>query len=239
MKDTTLRLDKLVAKCGYGSRAEARSIIRSGQVQIDGRVIKDSGFILDPYKAVVIVRGQLLNYQANHYLMLNKPAGVISARRDQLHPTVVDLLPASYKKLNLFPVGRLDKDTKGLLLLTDDGQLAHNLLAPKKRVLKTYRALIDGQITPADVTAFATGISLSDFKALPAELVDTGSGMVEVTLCEGKFHQVKRMFQARGFEVLELERITMGPLKLDENLDPGAIRPLSPSELAALLEVGK
>lgn len=239
MNDTTLRLDKLVAKCGHGSRAEARTIIRAGQVQVDGTTVKDGSFLLNPYETEVRVRGKVLNYQANHYLMLNKPAGVISASRDRLHETVLDLLPAPYKRLNLFPVGRLDKDTRGLLLLTDDGQLAHNLLAPKKRVLKTYRALIDGQITPADVAAFAAGIPLDDFTALPAELVGIGSSIVAVSLFEGKFHQVKRMFKARGFVVLDLERVAMGPLRLDENLAPGAVRPLSPTELEALWTVTK
>jgi len=236
---TKMRLDKLVAKCGLGSRAQARELIRSGQVLVNGLPVKDGGLTLDPLGATVTVAGKELNYCEFHYLMLNKPAGVISATRDTLHATVLELLPREYQHLKLFPVGRLDRDAQGLLLLTDDGQLAHNLLAPKKQVPKIYRALVQGWVGQEDKEAFARGIALSDFTTLPARLdilAAAGQSQVEVTICEGKFHQVKRMFHALGKEVLALKRIAMGPLTLDAGLAPGEVRELTAEELNLLRE---
>ena len=236
---TKMRLDKFAAKCGLGSRAEARALIRSGQVLVDGLPVKDGSLILDPLAAKVTVAGKELIYKEFHYLMLNKPAGVISATQDGLHATVLDLLPRPYRHLKLFPVSRLDRDTQGLLLLTDDGQLAHNLLAPKKQVPKTYLALIRGCVGKEDKEAFARGVVLSDFTTLPAELTVLAAAdqsQVEVTICEGKFHQVKRMFHALGKEVLALKRIAMGPLTLDAKLAPGEARELTGEELSLLRE---
>lgn len=238
-KVTKMRLDKFAAKCGLGSRAQVRALIRSGQVLVDGLPVKDGGLNLDPLAAKVTVDGKELIYKEYHYLMLNKPAGVISATRDGLHATVLELLPQGYRHLKLFPVGRLDRDTQGLLLLTDDGQLAHNLLAPKKQVPKTYQALIQGCVGREDIEAFARGIALSDFTTLPAKLTVLAAAdqsQVEVTICEGKFHQVKRMFHALGKEVLALKRIAMGPLTLDAGLAPGEARELTQEELDRLRE---
>lgn len=239
---SSLRLDKLVAKCGFGSRAQARALIRSGLVHVDGEPVRDGGILIDPCTTEVKVAGQTLNYSEYHYYMLNKPAGVLSATRDSRQPTVIELLPKTMAGLKLFPVGRLDKDTRGLLLLTNDGNLAHGLLAPKKGIPKIYRALIDGMVGKADVAAFAAGIPLADFTALPADLTVLTPGtqtQVQVTLFEGKFHQVKRMFRARGFTVLDLERVAMGPIKLDPLLSPGKFRPLTKTEQVSLQEAIK
>lgn len=234
-----MRLDKFLAKTGLGSRTEVRKLIRSGQVTVDGVVIKDGSFTLNPQAAKVTASGTELEYREYHYLMLNKPLGVISATEDKLHATVLELLPPTFQHLKLFPVGRLDKDTQGLLLLTDDGQLTHNLLAPKKHVPKTYLALVQGLVDKADQEAFAKGIPLSDFVTLPArlEILEAGpQSQVEVTIYEGKFHQVKRMFHAVGKEVLALTRIRFGPLSLDAKLAPGDSRELTPEELTLLQE---
>jgi 16S rRNA pseudouridine516 synthase len=234
-----MRLDKYLAKCGQGTRTEVKKLIRAGQVKVDGLVCKDPGFILDAETARVFLGEQHLRYQEYHYLMLNKPAGVISATRDRLHPTVLDLLPPEYLHLDLFPVGRLDKDTEGLLLLSDDGILAHRLLAPKRHVPKRYRARVRGCVDEGDVQRFAAGLDLGDFTTLPAQLDILTAGdesLVEVTIYEGKYHQVKRMFLAVGKEVLHLQRVAMGGLALDPNLPPGQVRELTPAELDLLEE---
>lgn len=234
-----MRLDKFLAKCGLGSRTQVKNLIRSGQVQVDGLPAADCSLSLNPHTAQVTVAGKTVEYSEFHYLMLNKPAGTVSATRDNLHDTVLDLLPGQYRHLKLFPVGRLDRDTQGLLLLTNDGQLAHRLLAPKKQVPKTYHALIQGQVSDADKEAFAKGIALSDFTTLPAKLSVISAddqSQVEVTICEGKFHQIKRMFHALGKDVLTLKRIAMGPLTLDASLAPGEVRELTEEELALLRE---
>lgn len=232
-----MRLDKYLAKCGLGTRTEVKNLIRSGQVSVNGVQAKDAGLIVDPDTATIEAEGALLEYSEFHYLMLNKPAGVISATRDRLHSTVLGLLPAQFQHLDLFPVGRLDKDTEGLLLLTDDGQLAHRLLSPRKHVPKTYLARVQGAVDTADIDRFARGIDLEDFTTMPAQLKVLESGpesLTQVTIYEGKFHQVKRMFKAVGKEVLFLQRIAMGALSLDPNLKPGAIRELTADELAEL-----
>jgi len=232
-----MRLDKYLAKCGLGTRTEVRGIIRAGAVAVDGKAAKDPSLNIESGIAAVTVDGSPLTYSEYHYFMLNKPAGVISATRDRLHSTVLDLMPPEYLHLDLFPVGRLDKDTEGLLLITDDGQLGHRLLSPRKHVPKTYRAIIDGPVDGKDIDQFARGIQLSDFTTLPArlEIVEAGPQcLVEITIYEGKFHQVKRMFHAVGKEVLHLKRIAMGSLLLDQDLAPGEIRQLRPAELDLL-----
>lgn len=236
---TRMRLDKYLAKCGLGSRADARKLIRSGQVAVAGVRVKDCGHILNPHTAAVTHAGQPLRYQEFCYLLLNKPAGFISASRDGRQATVLDLLPQRYRRLGLFPVGRLDKDSQGLLLLTNDGQLAHSLLAPKRRTPKTYRVRVSGRVGERERQAFAQGIDLSDFTALPATLVVLKAGeesLVDVTLHEGKYHQVKRMFHALGNEVLSLTRTSMGPLTLPADLALGSARELTAAELALLEE---
>ncbi|HZJ82757.1 MAG TPA: pseudouridine synthase [Clostridia bacterium] len=233
-----MRLDRYLSNSGVGSRKQVKAIIKNGVVSVDNRIIKDSGSLVNPFKSQVMIEGEPIVYKEFYYLMLNKPAGVISSTRDTLHETVIDLLPAQYHHVDLFPVGRLDKDTEGLLLLTNDGQLAHSLLSPRKRIPKTYYATIKGKVTNKDVEIFEKGIELEeDFITLPAKLSIIESGDVSeihVTIYEGKFHQVKRMFKAVDKEVIYLKRINMGNLALDEDLAPGEIRELSTNELASL-----
>ncbi len=233
-----MRLDRFLSNSGIGSRKEVKAIIKDGRVSVDDIIIKDAGYIIDPYASPVLVDGEAIVYQEFYYLMLNKPAGTISATRDGLHETVVDLLPDKYSHLKLFPVGRLDKDTEGLLLLTNDGKLAHNLLSPRKLVPKTYYAVIEGKVTIEDVAIFERGIKLDeDFTTLPAKLSIIESAPrseVYVTIYEGKYHQVKRMFEAVGKKVVYLKRIGMGNLILDEKLAPGQVRELSQKELRLL-----
>ena len=185
--------------------------------------------------AAVCLRGQPLRYQTYHYYMLHKPAGVLTATEDRRQPTVLDLLPAEYRRIGVAPVGRLDKDTTGLLLLTDDGELAHRLLSPKYHVDKRYLARVDGPLSQADVDAFASGITLSDgTECLPAGLELLPENRCIVTLRQGKFHQVKRMLASRGAPVITLHRLSMGTLSLPEDLLPGRWRPLTAEETAAL-----
>lgn len=236
---TKMRLDKFLAKCGQGTRSEVKKLIWAGQVTVKGEVIKDPSYIIDADTAQVVVQGQCLRYQEHYYFMLNKPPGVISATRDRLHPTVLGLLPPKYQHLDLFPVGRLDKDTQGLMLLSDDGILAHRLLAPKRRVPKTYRANVQGEVNEQDIERFAQGIELKDFTTLPAQLQVLSAGeksQIEVTIYEGKFHQVKRMFHALGKEVLLLQRIAFAGLVLDPELPLGQVRELTSAELELLGE---
>lgn len=232
-----MRLDKFLSNSGLGSRKEVKAIIKAGRVTVNDSIISNSGHIIGA-DSQVMVDGEAIVYKEFYYLMLNKPAEVISATRDNLHETVVDLLPLQYHHLDLFPVGRLDIDTEGLLLLTNDGQLAHSLLSPRRRVPKTYYAEIEGQVTPEDIEAFKKGIAIDhDFTTLPAKLAILESShisKIEVTIFEGKYHQVKRMFQAVGKNVIYLKRISMGTLELDKNLAPGQVRELSEDEIDLL-----
>ncbi|PYI56477.1 pseudouridine synthase [Paenibacillus flagellatus] len=237
------RIDKLLAHMGFGTRSEIRRIVKQGAVQVDGATVKDSGLQVDPEAAAITVEGRRVEYREYVYLMLNKPQGVVSATEDSRDRTVVDLLAAEYAHFEPFPVGRLDKDTEGLLLLTNDGKLAHNLLSPRKHVPKTYFAEVEGKVDAADAAAFEKGVELDDgYVTMPAKLVvlkegDPAEGRVskiELTIMEGKFHQVKRMFQAVGKKVVFLKRIAMGPLLLDEHLPPGSYRELTEEELELL-----
>lgn len=233
-----MRIDKLLANRGFGSRKEVKGLLKSGAVKIDGVQVKDSSKHVDVEKDTVTVHGEVIEYKEFIYLMLNKPQGVISATEDHLHDTVLDLLEMEDVVYNPFPVGRLDKDTEGLLLLTNDGQLAHQLLSPKKHVPKTYFAIIDGQVTEADIQAFKDGVVLDDsYQTMPADLTIISSGLrseIEVTIKEGKFHQVKRMFEAVDKRVIYLKRIQMGPLPLDETLELGEYRELTDEEILLL-----
>lgn len=223
---------------GYGTRKEVKKLLKAGVVKVDGMTVKDAKTHVDPKKQIVTVWGEEVEYKPFIYLMMNKPKGVISATEDAVEETVVDLLEEEDRIFDPFPVGRLDKDTEGLLLLTNDGQLAHQLLSPKKHVPKTYEAIIDGEVTEEDVVAFRRGIVLDDgYETKPAELVIIRSGLrsdVQVTITEGKFHQIKRMFQAVGKRVVYLKRIQMGPIPLDETLEPGEYRELTDEEIALL-----
>ena len=233
-----MRLDKLLANMGFGSRKEVKALLKQKAVTVDGVVVKDSAMHVDPVKQNVSVFGDRVEYVEFIYLMMNKPPGVISATEDRHDETVIDLLEAEDRLFEPFPVGRLDKDTEGLLLITNDGQLAHNLLSPKKHVPKVYYAQIDGVVTEEDIEAFKAGVTLDDgYVTKPGELVILKSGEqseIELMIQEGKFHQVKRMFEAVGKKVTYLKRLSMGSLKLDETLELGEYRELTEEELEAL-----
>lgn len=232
-----MRLDKLLALQGLGSRSEVRALLRAGRVRVDGRLATDGAMHVDEKAAAVLLDGEALAYEASLHLMLNKPAGVVTAAKDERHPTVLSLLPKKAAAMGCMPVGRLDLDTEGLLLCTTDGALAHRLLSPKRHVDKRYHATLDLPLDDADVQAFAHGIALSDFTAMPASLEILADGHAAiVTVQEGKFHQVKRMFAARGKQVLSLRRIAFAGIALDETLAPGAWRRLTGAEHARLLE---
>ena len=231
------RLDKIIAACGAASRREVKTLVRQGRVLVDGALASSAEMKVDEAKAVITVDGTALQYSKFVYVLLHKPAGVLSATEDKRQETVLDLLPEAYRKRGLAPVGRLDKDTEGLLLLTDDGELTHRLLSPKYHVDKVYYARVDGTPDESDCAAFAQGIALSDFTCLPAQLTLMGEGECRVTVQEGKFHQVKRMLASRGKPVTYLKRLSMGPLQLDESLLPGQWRLLENEEVLALKEV--
>lgn len=229
------RLDKVLGETGRWSRKEARGLIRRGLVTVDGATVRQPEHKVDPETAAVTVEGQALHWQRLAYLMLNKPAGVLTATEDRAQKTVLDLLPECYRRQGIAPVGRLDKDTEGLLLLTNDGELAHRLTSPRYHVEKVYLAAVDGTVDGQDVAAFAAGLTLGDgTRCLPAELEPLEPGRCRVTLREGKYHQVKRMLAACGKPVTALERVSMGPLQLDRKLPRGGYRPLTPEEIADL-----
>lgn len=233
-----LRLDKLLTDTGRWSRSEARALIRQGRLVLNGVCVSKSEVKADPEQDEILVDGQPVLWTAHTYLMLYKPAGYLSATEDRTAPTVLDLVPQALRRPGLAPVGRLDKDTTGLLLLSDDGALAHALLSPRHHVDKVYLARVDGIGTQADCAAFAAGITLQDgTRCMPAQLELLEPGVCRVTVQEGRFHQVKRMLAARGLPVLKLKRLSMGPLQLDESLAPGELRPLTPGEVEALRHV--
>lgn len=233
-----MRIDKLLANMGVGSRKELKTAIRKGAVTVNDLVVRDPGKHVDPEADQIHFRGQQIIYKEYVYLIMHKPAGVISATEDTYHETVIDLLPEEYRIFAPFPVGRLDIDTEGLLVLTNDGQLSHQLLSPKKHVDKTYFARIDQPVTKVDREIFSKGVVLDDgYKTLPAwlEVLDApGRNEVHITIQEGKFHQVKRMFQAVDKQVEYLKRISMGGLRLDKKLEIGQVRELTQEELHLL-----
>lgn len=229
------RLDKLLAGTGKWSRREVKALVRQGLVRVDGRLAASAEDKLDPAATVITVAGETISLCRFTYVMLHKPAGVLTATEDRKQPTVLDLLPPELRRIGLAPVGRLDKDTEGLLLLTNDGELAHRLLSPKYHVDKRYFARVDGELSAADMEAFARGMTLGDgLECLPAGLEVLPDRVCIVTLREGKFHQVKRMLAARGAPVLYLKRLSMGPLTLDDSLAAGAYRLLRAEEILAL-----
>lgn len=232
------RLDKLLAGTGKWSRREVKALVRQGLVRVDDRLAASAEDKLDPAAAIVTVAGETISLCRFTYVMLHKPAGVLTATEDRKQPTVLDLLPPELRRIGLAPVGRLDKDTEGLLLLTNDGELAHRLLSPKYHVDKRYLARVDGELSAADTEAFARGMTLGDgLECLPAGLEVLPDRVCIVTLREGKFHQVKRMLAARGAPVLYLKRLSMGPLTLDDSLAAGAYRLLRAEEISALYRV--
>lgn len=233
----TVRLDKYLTDMGVGTRSEVKTYIRKGRVQVDGQVVKEPDIKISTTDAQVLVDNNILQYEEFVYYMINKPAGVVSATMDNLCTTVVELVKEANNK-DIFPVGRLDKDTEGLLLITNDGELSHQLLSPRKHVAKVYYAKVKGYVTREDIQLFEKGIKINDeFTTLPSTLNIIKSDEIsdiELTIYEGKFHQVKRMFLAVGKEVIYLKRMSMGNLILDEALAPGEYRRLTQEEIDSL-----
>lgn len=230
------RMDKLLASTGLWSRKEVKELVRRGRVQVNGAVLDRVEDKADPDQDEIRVDGEVVDCSPYVYIMMNKPEGLLSATTDKKQKTVLDLLPEHLRRRGLFPVGRLDKDTVGFILLTDDGPMGHELLSPKKHVDKVYYARVDGRIDETDVAALAQGLVLEDgLHCLPADLAPVGDASeCRITLREGKYHQVKRMLAARGKPVTFLKRLSMGPLTLDEGLLPGEWRFLTREELLAL-----
>jgi 16S rRNA pseudouridine516 synthase len=236
-----LRIDKMLSNVGLGSRKQIKQDAKQGLIKVNDVIEKDSSKIINTDIDVVKYKGEIVSYVQYIYLMMNKPKGVVSATEDNYDKTVIDLLSDEDKFYEPFPVGRLDKDTEGLLLITNDGKLAHDLLSPKKHVDKTYYAEVEEEVTDDDVKAFAEGVILTNenYKALPAKLEIIKSGYPStcyVTIKEGKFHQVKRMFNAVNNEVIYLKRLSMGPINLDESLKLGEYRHLTEQELRLLIQ---
>lgn len=270
----TIRLDKMLGNLGYGTRSSIKQWVKQGAVRVNGEVVKDHGRQIRPNDDTVVLNGETIRYRDTVYVLLHKPAGVVSATEDMRDRTVIDLLDEEITVLSPFPVGRLDKDTEGLLLITNDGKLSHELLSPRKHVPKTYRALVAGAVGQEDAEAFERGVELDDgYVTMPAQLEVLASlsaaagdsegqkkadkpeaaaemsavldfapsgpnatplSWIELTIHEGKFHQVKRMFEAVGKKVLYLRRVAMGPLKLDPGLAPGDWRELTEDEIDSL-----
>ena len=229
-----LRLDRWLVTLGVGSRSEVQKLVKKGGVKVNGMPVKDPGMQVDEKSAALTVNGVPLDGRLTRHVMLHKPAGLLTAARDKKQPTVMDLLPEVYGTIGCMPVGRLDKDTTGLLFLTTDGELNHRLLSPGRHVDKTYLAEVDGTLDDSHVAAFAEGLHLSDFEAQPARLEIIEPNVGRVTVHEGKFHQIKRMFSAVGCEVVKLHRETFGSLALDSSLSEGEWRELTEDELNAL-----
>ncbi|MBQ2952343.1 MAG: rRNA pseudouridine synthase [Clostridia bacterium] len=235
-----LRLDRWLVTLGTGSRSEVQKLIRKGGVKVNGAIVTDPGKQVDERTAQLTVQGAAVDGRLVRHVMLHKPAGLLTAARDKKQPTVMDLLPDVYGAIGCMPVGRLDKDTTGLLLLTTDGEMNHRLLAPGRHVDKTYRATVDGALGQEHIAAFAAGMHIPAdgkepaFDALPAELTLEAPDVAVLTIREGKFHQVKRMFRAVGREVVQLHRLSFGALTLPDDLPEGSWRELTEDEIAAL-----
>ncbi|MBZ4298405.1 rRNA pseudouridine synthase [Streptococcus pneumoniae] len=235
-----MRLDKFLVACAVGSRTEVKNLLKAGRVTVNGKKEKSAKLQIDEKIDEIRFDGQVLEYEEFVYYMMNKPKGVISATEDPKHRTVLDLLDDLARSKEIFPVGRLDIDTHGLLLLTNNGQLAHVLLSPKRHVDKTYQAQVKGIMTQEDVETFIKGIPLKDFTCQPARLeilstdAEKNQSQIRVTIAEGKFHQIKRMVGYCGKEVVDLQRLTMGTLVLDENLERGEWPRLTKEELEIL-----
>lgn len=227
------RLDKILSNGGLGTRKEVKKLIKYGIVKVDGKIATSADMKIDPDKCEITVNGEKLVYKEFVYLMLNKPDGYVSATEDNVYPTVTELVPEEYWHFNVFPVGRLDVDTEGLLILTNDGKFAHNVTSPKKHIPKKYFVIPEKPITNEDKKVFASGMDLGDFTAMPANLEECEDGCY-VTISEGKFHQVKRMFEKINNSVKYLKRVQIGSLLLDEDLNLGEIKELSEGEIELL-----
>ncbi len=232
-----MRLDRFMQNAGVCSRKEAKKIICSGKITVNGEICLNFQQKIDENKDVIHMSGKLVEYEKFIYIMMNKPSGYVSATEDKREKTVIDLLPEGLKNRELFPVGRLDKDTTGLLILTNDGDFSHRALSPKKKVFKKYFVGIEEALEKVDIDAFSSGIDIGDYKCLPAvlEIIDKcPPAKAYVSICEGKFHQVKRMFKSLGKNVISLERVAFGEVLLDRNLLPGEFRRLTEIELEML-----
>ncbi len=237
-----MRLDRFLCEAGFGTRSQVKELVRKGQVTVNGLEAKNPEQKIEEGKDAVVCRGRAVEYKKFEYFMLHKPAGTVSATKDKRQKTVLDLFEGEASLNGLFPVGRLDKDTEGLLLLTNDGELAHGLLSPKRHVDKVYFARVEGTVGQVQVERFAQGVEIGEKRpTLPAKLEILESGEiseVRITICEGKHHQIKRMFEAVGCRVLYLKRLSMGPIMLDARLRPGEYRPLTEEEIQKLT-IGK
>jgi 16S rRNA pseudouridine516 synthase len=240
MKKKSQRLDKVLSHVGIGTRKEIKKLVKAGRVRVNDEPATNPGMHVFPFEDQIEVDHQPILYREHIYLMMNKPQGVLSATEDAFQEVVTDLLEPEHRVFSPFPVGRLDKDTEGLLLMTSDGKLAHQLLSPKNHIPKVYVAAIEGEVTENDIHAFQTGITLEDgYTTMPGDLHILHAGpqsTVEITIYEGKFHQIKRMFRALGKKVLNLKRIRMGSLELDPDLAPGEYRELTTGELNKLIK---
>lgn len=241
-----LRVDKVLANLGYGSRKDIKKLCKDGLVKIDGEVINNSAYKFDPETSDITIGNEEIMYREYIYLMMNKPQGIVSATYDNLHQTVIDIIVDEFRALEPFPVGRLDKDTEGLMLISNDGKLSHRLLSPRRKIPKTYYAEVEGMVTQQDIEEFEKGVYIKDdeedYKTLPAQLKILSSGeisKVELTIVEGKFHQVKRMFLAVGKQVVYLKRLSIATLTLDDNLELGEYRELTQEELSELKDSSK
>lgn len=230
-----LRIDKILSSQNIASRKEIKMLIKQGRIKVNGQVVLKPEDKFDPESCEIVLDDKPVLYKKFIYIMLNKPKGVVSASRDTREKTVLDLLPEEFMRRDLFPVGRLDRNTEGLLIITDDGDFSHRLLAPKSHVNKLYEAVVDRKLTEADIEKFRNGVSEGGDDFLPADMKIIGENIALVEICEGKFHQVKRMFHAVGAEVIELKRLRIGGLVLDKNLLPGESRELSAEEIEVAL----
>ncbi len=233
------RIDKIIASQGQYSRSEVKKLVKDGRVTLDGKVIKSSDVKTDPDKNDIAIDGKSIGYKKHLYIMLNKPQGVVSATEDTDHKTVIDLVPKDLRRDGLFPAGRLDGDTVGFVLITDDGDFAHRILSPKNHIMKTYHATLQRPVTDEDINAFKNGVELKDGTlCLEAQVnpIDSDKPMAEIQICEGKYHQVKRMFAALGNKVVFLKRVKMGNLSLDESLREGQCREITSEELKLIEE---
>lgn len=234
------RLDKVIASQGKYSRSEVKKLVKGGRIAVDGETVKSADMKISPEKAVITVDGEDVSYKKHIYIMLNKPQGVISASNDSSQKTVVDLVPDEFFRQGLFPAGRLDGDTRGFVLITDDGDFAHRILSPKNHILKTYHATLEKPVTDDDIVKFREGIELKDGTlCLEAQvrMIEDEPPVAEIKIHEGKYHQVKRMFAALGNRVVDLRRVKMGNLHLDESLEEGQCREITDEELKKITEV--
>lgn len=231
------RLDKLIAAQGGRSRRDVKELAARGRILVDGKVEREMSRKVDPDVAQIAVDGVEIALKKHLYLLLNKPTGYVSSTEDRDGPSVLELVPPQLMRRGLFPAGRLDKDTTGLMIITDDGQLAHRILAPRRHVKKRYRVTLDGPVTAEMVSRFAEGIELSEGMCKPAELIIESEFVAMVTLTEGRYHQIKRMFACFGVSVTALHRVAMGNLQLPDDLPPGELRELTEDEWMALQEL--